>query len=252
MMKKLYEKSELSFALFWIVVYCIAQSTAFPLSQMIGIESAANAAFSVILTVILFCWVKKNGLMERYGLCRTSLPAARFLWYLPLVLLVSENLWNGVAINFPLADTLCYMTNMLCVGFLEEILFRGFLFKAIIAKDGAKKAIIISSVTFGLGHLLNLLNGRGMELVTNLCQVTGAIAIGFLLVTIFYRGGSLWPCILTHSGIDMVSTFGSEAGLTDTGRIILNLIRSAIVIAYTLILMRTLPEGEEGGHQQSE
>ena len=175
MMKKLYEKSELSFALFWIVVYCIAQSTAFPLSQMIGIESAANAAFSVILTVILFCWVKKNGLMERYGLCRTSLPAARFLWYLPLVLLVSENLWNGVAINFPLAGTLCYMTNMLCVGFLEEILFRGFLFKAIIAKDGAKKAIIISSVTFGLGHLLNLLNGRGMELVTNLCQVTGAM-----------------------------------------------------------------------------
>ena len=67
MMKKLYEKSELSFALFWIVVYCIAQSTAFPLSQMIGIESAANAAFSVILTVILFCWVKKNGLMEQIG-----------------------------------------------------------------------------------------------------------------------------------------------------------------------------------------
>ena len=144
------------------------------------------------------------------------------------------------------------MTNMLCVGFLEEILFRGFLFKAIIAKDGAKKAIIISSVTFGLGHLLNLVNGSGAGLAENLFQVTGAIAIGFLLVTIFYRGGSLWPCILTHSGIDVVSTFGSEAGLTDTGRIILNLIRSAIVIAYTLILMRTLPEGEEGGHQQSE
>lgn len=242
MMKKLYEKSELSFALFWIVVYCVVQSAAYPLSRIIGIESAANAAFSVIMTVILFCWLRKNGLMERYGLCRTSLPAAKFLWYLPLVLLVSENLWNGAAINFPPADTICYMTNMLCVGFLEEIIFRGFLFKAIV-RDSVTQAIVISSVTFGLGHLLNLLNGRGMDLVANLCQVTGAAAVGFLFVTIFYRGRSLWPCILAHSGIDVISTFASEADLTDTRRVIFNLICTAIAIAYTMILTRTLPKG---------
>ena len=43
---------------------------------------------------------------------------------------------------------------MLCVGFMEEVIFRGLLFKAI-AKDNAKMAIVISSVTFGLGHVLN-------------------------------------------------------------------------------------------------
>ena len=55
---------------------------------------------------------------------------------------------------------------MLCVGFLEEVIFRGLLFTAI-ARNNIKSAVIISSVTFGIGHIINLFNGSGMELVTD-------------------------------------------------------------------------------------
>ena len=240
-MKKLYEKSELTFAIVLIVIYSILQSVANPLNKIIGIESSANAIFNLVLTVVLFCFIKKNNLLERYGFCKPTAPARSFLWYIPLLILASHNLWNGVAINFPLADTLCYICYMLCVGFVEEVLFRGFLFKAI-AKDSVKLAVIISSVTFGLGHLLHLVNGSGVELIANLCQVCGAIAVGFLFVTIFYRGGSLLPCILTHSAIDAVSAFANETGLTDGKRILLSLSRLIIVVAYTLILTKTLPK----------
>ena len=102
---------------------------------------------------------------------------------------------------------------MLCVGFLEEVIFRGLLFKAL-AKDNIKSAVVISSVTFGIGHIINLFNGSGMDFVNNLCQIVFAIALGFLLVTIFYRGGSLLPCILVHSAINTLGTFASDAGLT--------------------------------------
>ena len=68
----------------------------------------------------------------------------------------------------------CHIILMLCVGFIEEVIFRGFLFKAI-AKDNVKTAIIISSVTFGVGHLVNLVNGSGMELVANLFQIVGYV-----------------------------------------------------------------------------
>ena len=44
-MKKLYEKNELTFALVWIVIYCVLQSLANPLNEMIGIEYSASAAF---------------------------------------------------------------------------------------------------------------------------------------------------------------------------------------------------------------
>ena len=240
-MNKLYKKSEITFVIVWIVIYCALQSFANPLNKIIGIESSANAVFNLVLAVILFCFIRKNNLLEQYGLCKPTVAARSFLWYIPLLILATHNLWNGVAINFPLVDTLCYICYMLCVGFVEEVLFRGFLFKTI-AKDNVKLAVIISSITFGLGHFLHLVDGSGVELIENLCQVCGAIAVGFLFVTIFYRGGSLLPCILTHSAIDAVSAFASETGLTDGKRILLSLSRLIIVVAYTLILTKTLPK----------
>ncbi len=240
-MKKLYEKSELTFAIVLIVVYCMLQSLAYSLNAVTGIEYFVNGIFNIVLTVIIFGFIKKNDLSERYGLCKPDVPASSFLWYIPLLILASHNLWNGAAINFPPADTLCYICNMFFVGFVEEVIFRGFLFRAI-AKDNVKEAVIISSVTFGLGHILNLFNGSGMGVVENLCQICGAIAIGFLFVTIFYRGGSLIPCIITHSAINMVSVFSNEAGMTDEKRILFSLSRMAIVVVYTLILTKTLPK----------
>jgi len=118
-MKKLYEKSELTFAVTLIVVYSILQSVANPLNKITGIESSANVIFSLVLTVVLFCFIRKNNLLERYGFCKPAAPARSFLWYIPLLILATHNLWNGVAINFLLADMLCYICYMLCVGFIS-------------------------------------------------------------------------------------------------------------------------------------
>ena len=62
---------------------------------------------------------------------------------------------------------------MLCVGFSEEAI------STAIAKDNIKSAVIISSVTFGIGHIINLFNGSGMDLVNNLCRIVFAVAVGF-------------------------------------------------------------------------
>ena len=163
---------------------------------------------------------------------------------MPLAILASGNLWNGAALNYPPADTVCRVVCMLCVGFLEEVIFRGLLFTAI-AKDNIKSAVVISSVTFGIGHIINLFNGSGMELVNNLCQIVFAIAVGFLLVTIFYRGGSLLPCILVHSAINTLSTFANDTGLTVERHLLHIAVLIAITAAYTLILTKTLPDQNE-------
>ena len=241
-MKKIYEKNELTFALMWIGIYVGLLSLANSLSASIGIDFSAHALLNVVLTVVLFSFVKKNGLMEKYGLCKTAVPASKFLWYIPLVLLASHNLWNGVTMNLPLAGTVCYIIHMICVGFMEEVIFRGLLFKAI-AKDNVKEAIIISSVTFGMGHIVNLFNGSGMERFSNVCQVLGAVAIGFLFVVIYYRGGSLISCIITHSAIDVASVF-NNGDMTTEEHILFTLSRMVIVVIYTLILLKTLPKEE--------
>jgi len=240
-MKKLYDKSELTFAISWIVVYCVVQSLANPLNELIGIPYAASAVFAVLLSAILFLFLGKHNLMKRYGLCKSPISASRFLFYIPLVVLASRNFWNGAAINLDPAGTACYILCMLCVGFLEELIFRGFLFEAM-AKDNVKSAIIVSSITFGIGHALNLVNGSGAALGETLFQITGAIVIGFLFVILYYRGGSLIPCIITHSVINITSVFSSEAGLTLEKRLIFHGILIAINVAYALILLKTLPK----------
>ena len=240
-MKKLYEKSELTFAIVWIAVYCVLQSLANPLNKAIGIEYAASAAFCILQSLVLFAFIRKNDLMKRYGLCKSSVPACRFLYYVPLVILVSGNLWNGVAINYTPVETVCRIVCMLCVGFLEEMIFRGLLFVAI-AKNNIKSAIVISSVTFGIGHIINLFNGSGMDLVNNLCQIVFAVAVGFLLVTIFYRGGSLLPCIIVHSAINTLGTFANDTYLTAKMHLIHLAVLIVITAFYTLILTRTLPK----------
>lgn len=240
-MKKLYEKNQLTFSLVWIGIYCVLQSLANPLNEKIGIAYSASALFCVLQAIALWMFIQKNGLQKQLGLCASPFPARRFLYYIPLMVLMSRNFWNGVTVNFPLADTVCYVICMLCVGFVEEVIFRGFLFKAL-AKDNVTSAIIISSVTFGLGHLLNLVNGSGATLAENLFQVTGAIVIGFLFVILFYRGGSLLPCIIAHSFINTASAFANEAGLTLEKRMVFHLALIGINAAYALILTKTLPE----------
>lgn len=243
-MRRLYEKDELTFAIVCIVIYCVVQSLANPLNEKIGIEYSASAVFCILQSTILFAFIRKNNLSERYGLCKSSVPARRFLYYVPLFILATGNLWNGVAGNYSLAGTVCHIACMLCVGFTEEVIIRGFLFKAM-AKDDPKSAIIISSAAFGIGHLVNLFNGSGMDLVSNICQICFAIAVGFLFVTIFYRGGSLLPCVFTHSAINTVSTFANGAGFTLEKQIVHVLIMIAMTVAYTLVLTRTLPHGRQ-------
>ena len=240
-MRKLYEKNELRFAIAWIVVYCVLQSLANPLNKAIGIGYAASAAFCILQTVVLFTFIRKNDLQQRYGLCRSSVPAGRFLYYVPLLILASGNLWNGVAVNYAPAETACRIVCMLCVGFLEDVIFRGLLFTAI-AKNNIRSAVVISSVTFGIGHLINLFNGSDMDLVSNLCQIVFAIAVGFLLVTIFDRGGSLLPCIIVHAAINTLGTFANDADLTTEMHLLHLAVLIVITAAYTLILTRTLPK----------
>ena len=128
---------------------------------------------------------------------------------------------------------------MLCVGFLEETIFRGLPFTAI-AKDNIKSAAIISSVTFGIGHIINLFNGSGMDLVNNLCRIVFAVAVP--AGHVFYRGGSLLSCILVHSAINTLGTFAYDTNFTTKMHLLRLTALIVITVAYTLIPAKTLPK----------
>ena len=241
MLKKLYEKSEIWFAVAWIIAYVVLASTGDNVSADLGIDKIVTLPILIAMSAILYFFVRKNGLTEKYGLCRPKLPAAKMLYYIPLLVLLTANLWYGVAMNMPPLETVLYILAMFCVGFLEELIFRGLLFQAM-AKDGVKSAIIVSSITFGIGHIVNLFNGFGAELLPNLLQVMYAIATGFAFVMIYCRTESLVPCIITHSVFNGLSAFANEAVMTPQRQIISGVLLAVISGGYALYLALAVKE----------
>ena len=210
-MKKLYEKNELSFSLVWIIAYVVLFSMADSFSGDLGIEKIITAPVSVCFSLVLFVWISRNSLLEKYGLCPFKGEWKCYLYFIPLLLIMTTNLWNGVAVNCSAAEVVLHILSMLCVGFIEEVIFRGLLFKAI-CKSSVKQAILISSITFGIGHIVNLLYGA--DVLPTLLQICYATAIGFLFTIIFYKGKSLLPCIVTHSVVNSLSIFSVQSSQT--------------------------------------
>jgi len=230
-MKKFYEKSEILFAIFWIVVYTVS------MANVPNIEDGPYAMLVLAaISLLMFLFVWKNGLMEKYGLSGWAKNNRAMLWFIPLWLIASCNLWSGVAPKYPMPRMVFAAVSMALVGFAEELIFRGFLFKAMLKEGSVKTAVVVSSVTFGLGHILNFLIGR-QGLVETLVQAAFAVAFGFVVTMVFFKSGSLLPCILTHSLTDVFSVFAPEDAPS-----MLNWIAHAVVfitaLAYCLYLLK--------------
>lgn len=202
-MKKIFEKNETLYCILLIVSYVVINSYCI---QNFGLTDYRSAIINTIFSVALLVLIISLKRVSYYGLARvTNLKG--YLYFVPLLLIVSVNLWNGININNSSSEIIFYILTMLNVGFIEEIIFRGFLFK-MMEKDNVKRAIIVSSVTFGIGHIVNLLNGA--DFVPTLMQICYAIAIGYLFVIIFCKSKSLVPCIAAHSINNCLSIFNVE------------------------------------------
>ena len=223
-MYRLYKKNELNFSLVWIISYVVLFSFADSFSSSLGTEKIIAAPVDIFFTLLLLVFVSKHNLKEKYGLCSFNGSLRNFLYFTPLLLIMSINLWNGVTMKLSVLETVLYILSMLCVGFIEEIIFRGFLFKALY-NDNVKLAIVISSVTFGIGHIVNLLNGK--DLIPTLLQVK-----------------SLLPCIIAHSFVNSSSVFAVENSSMKF-HIISSAVLCIISLSYALWILKKTKQFDE-------
>jgi ABC-2 type transport system permease protein/sodium transport system permease protein len=73
----------------------------------------------------------------------------------------------------------------------EELTFRGFLFAAIARKGTAAQAIVVTSVAFGLFHVLGA--------VLTVERLLPSTALGFVLGWVAYRSQSVIPGMILHA-----------------------------------------------------
>ena len=204
MLFRFYKKYEMIFVILLIVFYIVINS--FFLNNF-GLTDYRSFIVNLLFSLMIIIFIIRNKLSEYYGLA--SFPSfKKYLYFVPFILIISVNIWNGINVNNTFLEIIFFMLSMVCVGFLEEIIFRGFLFK-MMAKDNIKSAVIVSSLTFGIGHIVNLFHGA--LLVPTILQMISAIFIGYLFAVIFIKSNSLWPCVVTHALINAFSIFCVES-----------------------------------------
>ena len=200
-MKKFFEKNEFVLCMALIALYLIVNSFCM---QNFGLTDWRSALVNTLFSAVLVVLTVFLGKIRDCGLVK---PKSSPLYFIPLALIASVNLWGGIHIQNSWEQILWHIITMLNVGFIEEVIFRGFLFR-MMEKDNLKSAILVSAITFGIGHIINLLNGA--DVIPTLLQICYAASIGFLFAVILHKTGSLIPCIVTHCAINSLSIFRYE------------------------------------------
>ena len=88
------------------------------------IELCLNALMIglIAISVLMLLFVWKNGLLEKYGLSAWAKNNRQMLWFIPLWIVASLNLWGGIAVKYPLPGQIFAVVSMALVGFCEELI----------------------------------------------------------------------------------------------------------------------------------
>ncbi|ADY13416.1 CPBP family intramembrane glutamic endopeptidase [Sphaerochaeta globosa] len=234
-MNRSLEGKPIAHAIFWIVLYIVIVNIG---DALVGVSGITNLATSLLLTAfstVLYRYSKKHFQPGFGSFCRAD--AKKALYYLPLIALAVLAYLGGIDTSLSPVDILVAILLMVNVGFLEEVLFRGYLLTAIASKKGNRRAILISGITFGFGHIVNLLRGYdASELAT---QIAGAIAIGLVLALLVVITKNLIPGILFHILFNIGGSITVQESSSET-LLLLSII--VISVLYLLVLFRQFPK----------
>lgn len=229
-MNKLRVSKPVLHAIMWIIIYVLGASYAQSISKVYEI------GFVLLLSAILIFYLRKNKLLGYYGFTRLSKEKIRIAAvYIPLLILAIVNAYLFRANSAK--EIIEIVLLMAGVGFLEEMLFRGFLFLGMLENNVKPvKAILIAGITFGIGHIVNLLNGYNS--FEQLSQIIAACAIGLVLTLLMYKTKCIWPLIIFHGIFNIAGTRSDLSGSSKETEILMLIVIIIITIIYGFIILR--------------
>lgn len=234
-MRKLQDDKPLLHAMIWIAIYVVAVNVGDLLAEQLGFPGFTSLLLAA-LSIVLIIYLGVGGRLAFYGIRSVqpgTLPLT--LFYLPLFAIAFVQYGKGLVPGLDLRTVAFAVLLVTAVGFVEELLFRGFLLQALRTRGTVTRAILISGVTFGLGHLVNLL--RGYSLAEQALQLVAAILIGIALAYCVVLTKSILPGVVFHALFNLSGTLTNHSVWWDAVTVALMAI---VMIAYILVLRRNL------------
>jgi hypothetical protein len=173
---------------------------------------AGIAVRSVIVGLAIW-WIRRMQLLTFMGLDHPFEAKQLQSLVIPCAFIGLGLVSNWTTYTSSDTDTLVlFLSSVLLVGAAEELVFRGLLFPILLRiwckrKNALVLSAIVSSLVFGLVHLVNLFQ-QPENVVGILSQVFFACAIGVFFAGLLLRTGNMFLPILVHAGINFA--FGSS------------------------------------------
>jgi uncharacterized protein len=223
-----------------ILVYLVAGAV----TSIAGLSSMTMFALAnFVLAAILAALLSAMGWWRKTGF-RAPDRWTDLLWFVPALIPTAINLIPGLEF-VSLRHVAFVLVAMLLLGFVEEGYFRGLMLTALKPR-GLWKAVIVSSILFGLTHSLNVLSGKSVG--DDIAQIIYAFAIGFGFAALVLRTGIIWPLVLAHFAIDFVNKLQAPGHEYSSGvTIAITAGISVFFLAYGLFLMRGVARVSAGG-----
>ena len=199
-------KKEIIYFVIWLIIYLVFILFANIISNyVLKIPNSVNAVVEILFSIIIFIFLKNKKLLSYYGInSLRRLNYKNLLYFIPMIIISLANLTFGIQINYSWYQILLISIAMLGVGFSEEILFRGFLMKAIMNKN-IKVSILLPSIFFGIIHILNLFGGA--NIIATILQIIYATAFALMCSMFVYKTNNIIPCMLCHSFTNITNIF---------------------------------------------
>lgn len=195
----------------WVLVTFLGAKVQLPGEPSLDDLVTRGIAWQIVLAGALLVGVILWRRWRDIGFVAPERGTLRLLW-LPMLMILLQ-LGFALLLGLPSAGViLLVLVNTLFVGFSEETMFRGVLYRALRGRMGIWPAILLVSVAFGGVHVLNgFITG---VFAAAALQALMAACSGLLLMAIFLRTGSLWVAIVYHALWD-AATFVVTLGASD-------------------------------------
>lgn len=233
-MRKLQESKPIWHAVIWIMAYILLVNIGDNISVSIGVESLATVVLLIAFSIVLLIYIKKNSWFELYGFRKIKKSdLTKALFYIPLAVTIPLHYLRGIKYELGFTGFLLAILLMICVGFIEEAIFRGFLYQGILKNSNKVRAVLVSGITFAIGHIVNLL--RGYTSADQINQVVIGIFIGIALALIVALTNNILPCVLYHIFFNISGTITNSDLRLETYMVI---ITSVICLIYSIYLVK--------------
>jgi membrane protease YdiL (CAAX protease family) len=210
MLKKLQQRPLLSAILIvslyalWFIIPMLFKEAVPHKDMGVGISGALKEWSAELITAsVLALIISLLGWWKNIGFQKIAKGGVKFL--LPIFILIGLMLTLAASSDtshtwFLGFDTPTQLLELLAIvlllGFVEEGIFRGVLFYGLSTKLTPFYTVIISAITFGLFHFVNI--AAGAALGDTISQVMHAMSMGFLYAVLRLRIHAIWPLMIMH------------------------------------------------------